>query len=95
MTVEISQNRIIHVTIITFDGPEDRFKFKLDTLVKDAKAKALEHFNIEPAPGDVYRLAEKKNDKFRPLNDNNSLGVEGVQNKDEIWLGTEQEVGCQ
>lgn len=93
MTVENADNRTIHVTIITFDGPEDRFKFKLDTLVKDAKTEALEHFNIEPAPGVVYKLAEKKNDKFRPLNDSNSLGTEGVQNKDELWLGTEQEVG--
>lgn len=93
MTLEISKNKTIYVTIITFDGPENRFKFKLDTLVKDAKTEALEHFKIEPAPGVVYKLAEKKNDKFRVLNDNNSLGAEGIQNKDEIWLGTEQEVG--
>ena len=93
MTCEISQTRTIHVTIVTFEGLHDRFRFKSDTLVKDVKAETLERFNIEPAPGGVYKLAKSEDGQYKVLNDNNSLVTEGVRNKDKIWLGTEQEVG--
>jgi len=93
MTLETLVPRTIHVTIKTLDGDEDRFKFKTTLLVGAAKDEALTRFNIEPPPGAKYRLAEKKNDTFRPLDDNKSLGEEGVQNKDTLWLGTEQQVG--
>ena len=93
MSCEKPENRIINVTIITFDGPQNRFKFELDTLIKVAKDRALSHFNIKPATGVVYSLIENKDGELRHLNDNNSLGAEGIQDGNEIWLGTEQEVG--
>lgn len=93
MTLETSIQRTIHVTINTVDGDSDRFKFKWDTLVGTAKTEALARFNITPPPGEVYRLAEKKDGQFRPFDDNKTLQQEGVQNKDTLWLGTEQQVG--
>ncbi len=84
--------KTIHVTIKTIEGDEDRFKFK-QTILGDAKKEALERFGICPPPGVTYRLAEMKNDSFRPFDDNKTLVDEGVENKDTIWLGTEQQVG--
>lgn len=85
--------KVIHVTIKTIDGDEDRFKFKQTILVGEAKREAMNQFGIDPPPGEKYRLAEKKNGNFRPLDDNKSLVDEGIENKDELWLGTEQQVG--
>ena len=59
----------------------------------EAKKDALTRFGIDPPPGEKYRLAEKKDGKFRPLEDNNTLVDEGVENKDTLFLGTEQQVG--
>ena len=85
--------KTIHITIKTIDGDEDRFKFKQTILVGEAKTEAMTRFGIDPPPGEKYKLAEKKDGKFRPLEDNNSLVNEGVENKDTLWLGTEQQVG--
>lgn len=93
MTLQDEIPRIIHITIKTVDGDEDGFKFKQTILVVTAKNEALEQFGIDPPSGEIYRLAEKKNGNFRVLDDNKTLGQEGVQNKDTIWLGTEQQVG--
>ena len=87
------EHRTIHTEILTFDGDEDRFKFKLDALVGTVKAEALARFDIIPSSGVKYKLGEKKDGNFRILDDNNSLGTEGIQNKDTLWLGTEQQVG--
>lgn len=93
MTLETSETRTIHVTIKTLDGDTGEFKFKLDILVGVAKADALKEFNIHPPPGVKYKLAEKKNGTFRVLDDNKTLGQEHVENKETLWLGTEQQVG--
>lgn len=93
MTMSDIITKTIHVNIKTLDGDEDRFKFKTTTLVGAAKDEALKRFHIDPPPGETYRLAEKKNDSFRPFDDNKTLGEEGVENKDTLWLGTEQQVG--
>jgi hypothetical protein len=85
--------KTIHVTIKTVEGDEDRFKFKETTLVGQAKQEAMDKFHIVPPAGVTYRLAEKKNGNFRPFDDNKTLAQEGVENKDTIWLGTEQQVG--
>lgn len=93
MTITEQVGKTIHVTIVTVEGDEDRFKFKETTLVGQAKQEAMNKFGIVPPPGVPYKLAEKKNGNFRPFDDNKTLAQEGVENKDTIWLGTEQQVG--
>lgn len=93
MTLETSGDRTIHVTIKTLDGHSDEFKFKLDTLISVVKTDAMTKFNIHPPPGVKYKLAEKKNGNFRVLDDNKTLGQENIENKEILWLGTEQQVG--
>jgi hypothetical protein len=93
MTLQAEIPRTIHIVIKTIDGDKDEFKFKQTALVAAAKKEALDRFGIDPPPGETYRLAEKKGDNFRVLDDNKTLGQEGVDNKETIWLGTEQQVG--
>ena len=86
-------NEIICITIKTVDGDDDGFKFKQTTLVEEAKNKAMKEFSIVPPLGVKYRLAEKKNDNYRPLDDSKTIEAEDVKNKEILWLGTEQQVG--
>ena len=93
MQSETQIPKTIHIIIKTIDGDKDRFKFKQTTLVRETKAEAMCRFGIDPPPSEKYRLAEKKKGNFRPLENNKSLVNEGVENKDTLWLGTEQQVG--
>ena len=86
-------NEIMHITIKTVDGDEDQFEFKQTVLVGEAKNEAMKRFGIVPPAGAKYRLAEKKDGNYRPLDDSKTLEAEGVKNKDVLWLGTEQQVG--
>ena len=60
-------NEIMHITIKTIDGDEDQFEFKQTVLVGEA----MKRFGIVPPAGEKYRLAEKKDDNYRPLDDRN------------------------
>lgn len=93
MQPEAQIPKTIDITIKTIDGGEDRFKFEQTILIREAKTEIMCRFCINPPPGEKYKLAEKKDGKFRPLEDNNSLVNEGVENKDTLWLSTEQQVG--
>ena len=86
-------NEIIHITIKSVDGPKDEFEFKQTTLVEEAKSAAMKQFDIVPPLGRKYRLAEKKDENYRPLDDSKTLEAENVKNKETLWLGTEQQVG--
>ena len=88
-----STNEILHITIKAVDGDQDPFKFKQTTLVEEAKNKAMKKFSIVPPLEVKYRLAEKKNDNYRPLDDSKTLEAENIKNKEILWLGTEQQVG--
>ena len=86
-------NDIIHIIIRAVGDGEDKFDFKLTTLVKEAKDEAIKHLDIDPPLTAKYRLAEKKGDDFRILDDDKTLEVENVKNDEMLWLGTEQQVG--
>ena len=86
-------NDIIHITIRAVGDGEDKFEFKLTTLVKEAKDAAIKHLDIDPPLGTKYRLAEKKGDDFRVLDDDKTLEAENVKNDEMLWLGTEPQVG--
>ena len=88
-----NEYRKIHIQILTLDGGESKFEFNLDALVGAVKTDALAHFGMVPTPSVKYKLAKKKDDKFRTCDDAKSLGTEGIQDKDELWLCTEQLVG--
>ena len=84
---------IIAVTIRAVGNGEDKFKFKLTTLVKEAKITAMKSLNIVPPLNAKYRLAVKKGNDYRVLDDDKTLEDENIKNQELLFLGTEQQVG--
>jgi hypothetical protein len=79
----------IKIFIRLVEGDRDEFKVNLHEPVRSLIQRALAHFHLQPTAGVVYKFFFQG----RLLDENKTLGEEGVQDGSELLFGTEQQVG--